>query len=294
MVHPAHRQTIALEDATVLSHRSFEGEQYLLRLQAPECARSARAGQFAHLSCDPALAMRRPLSIMRVDAEAGWVDFLYKAVGQGTRLLSIRKPGDCISLLGPIGQPFSADPARPRALLLGGGVGMPPMIFLADRLRQLEGYSPLVMLGSEVPFPFTSRPSQIMVPGIPDGVIGNMPLLEDWGIPGRLASLQGYPGCYEGYITELARHWLDTLDESALGQVSVYSCGPHAMLEAVTHLAARYSLPCQVSLEEYMACAVGGCAGCVVAVQTPQGAAMKRVCVDGPVFDAYSVFARAQ
>lgn len=294
MGHPAHRQTIALEDATVLTQEAYEGDQYILRVQAPECARSARAGQFAHLRCDPQLAMRRPLSIMRVDPAAGWVDFLYKAVGRGTRLLARRRTGDSISLLGPIGQPFSPDPSRPRALLLGGGVGMPPMVFLADCLRALEDYTPLVLLGSEVPFPFTCQPSRILVPGIPAGVIGSMPLLEDRGIPGRLASLQGYPGCFEGYITALARHWLDALDATALGQVSVYACGPHAMLEAVAGLAAEYALPCQVSLEEYMACAIGGCAGCVVQVQTAQGPAMKRVCVDGPVFDARTVFSQAR
>lgn len=290
MTHPAHRQTISLETATVLSHQGFEGEQYILRVQAPGCAADASPGQFAHLSCDPQLAMRRPLSIMRVDAAAGWVEFLYKAVGRGTSLLAKREVGDSISLLGPIGRPFTPDPAHPRALLLGGGVGMPPMIFLAEQLRSPGGFSPLVLLGSEVPFPFTRQPSQIMVPGIPDGVIAGMPLLEDWSVACRLASLQGYPGCYEGYITDLARHWLDAMDESDRAQVSVYSCGPHAMLEAVAALARDYGLPCQVSLEEYMACAVGGCAGCVVRVQTDTGPAMKRVCVDGPVFDARSVF----
>jgi dihydroorotate dehydrogenase electron transfer subunit len=227
---------------------------------------------------------------MRVDPQQGWVDFLYKMVGQGTALLAQRKTGETISLLGPIGQPFKPDPSRPRTLLLGGGVGMPPMVFLAERLKQDRVYQPLVLLGSEVPFPFNQRPSQIMIPGVPEGVIGTMPLLEDWGIPTRLASLQGYPGCFEGYITELARYWLDTLDEQQRSEVEIFACGPHPMLEAVASLAKQYDLPCQVSLEEFMACAVGGCAGCVVEVQTAQGPAMKRVCVDGPVFDAYSVF----
>jgi len=164
------------------------------------------------------------------------------------------------------------------------------MIFLAERLKQESAWQPLVLLGSEVPFPFSQRPSQIMIPGIPEGVIGAMPLLEDWGIPSRLASLQGYPGCYDGYITGLARCWLDSLDEQQRSEVEIFACGPHPMLEAAASLAKQYDLPCQVSLEEFMACAVGGCAGCVVEVQTAQGPAMKRVCVDGPVFDAYSVF----
>ncbi len=186
-----HRDTIELEEAEIISQQAFDGEQYILRLHAPGCAATARAGQFAHLQCDPALAMRRPLSIMRVDADSGWVDFLYKAVGEGTRLLSRRKVGESISLLGPIGQPFTPSPKRSHSLLLGGGVGMPPMIFLAEHLKQSGGFKPLVLLGSEVPFPFRHQPSGIMLPGIPDGVIGSMPLLEDWSIPSRLASLQG-------------------------------------------------------------------------------------------------------
>jgi len=290
MNNKAHRGTICLETAEILSHQAFEGDQYLLRVQAPECASLARAGQFAHLQCDPMLAMRRPLSIMRVDAKQGWVDFLYKAVGYGTRLLSQRKPGESISTLGPIGQPFTASKNRPRTLLLGGGVGMPPMVFLAEQLNMQGGFQPLVLLGSEVPFPFRQQPSRVMVPGIPDGTIGAMPLLEDWGIASRLASLQGYPGCYEGYITDLARCWLETLEPEHLQHVEIFACGPHPMLEAVARLAKDYRLPCQVSLEEFMACAVGGCAGCVVQVRTEQGQAMKRVCVDGPVFDAYAVF----
>src|SRR5690606_1154369 len=108
-------------------------------------------------------------------------------------------------------------------------------------------------------------------------------------IASRLASLQGYPGCFEGYITDLARAWLDGLDAAARAEVSVYACGPTPMLRAVAALAREYGLPCQLSLEEYMACAVGGCAGCVVEVRTDTGPAMKRVCVDGPVFDARAV-----
>jgi dihydroorotate dehydrogenase electron transfer subunit len=226
---------------------------------------------------------------MRVDAAAGWVEFLYKAVGTGTRALAGRKTGETISMIGPIGMPFTPDRNRPRTLLLGGGVGIPPMVFLADHLRGDRHWQPLVLMGSEVPFPFSARPSAILVPGMPEGVIAAMPLLEDWGIPSRLASLQGYPGCHEGYITDLARHWLEAQDTAARAEVGIFACGPHPMLAATARLAAEFDLPCQVSLEEYMACAVGGCAGCVVEVTTPQGPAMKRVCVDGPVFDARTV-----
>lgn len=290
MTEKAHRDTIFVEDAKIISHQAFEGDLYILRVNAPEIAAHALPGSFAHIQCDRTKPLRRPISIMRVSTKEGWVDFLYKAVGEGTRLLAQRQVGESLSIMGPIGKPFDLKPERPRALLIGGGVGMPPMIFTAKALRIDERFKPFVILGSEVPFPFKPQPSQILVPGLPDGVIASMPLLDDWGIPSRLASLQGFAGCHEGYVTDLARAWLDTLDDEARGEVEIFSCGPHPMLEAVAKLADEYDLPCQVSLEEFMACGVGGCAGCVVAVDSPDGTSMKRVCVDGPVFDSRAVF----
>jgi dihydroorotate dehydrogenase electron transfer subunit len=286
-----HRDTIFVEQAEILQHTAHEGAQYTLRVHAPQIAEHAEPGSFAHIQVDPNRPLRRPISIMRSDKKSGTVDFLYKVFGEGTALLSQRKVGEKLDIMGPIGNLFTPHMERSRPLLIGGGVGIPPMIFLADRLREIKGaYQPFVIMGSEVPFPFQTRPSQIMLPGVPDDVIASMPLLEDWGIASRLASQQGYPGCHEGYVTDLARHWLDALSDEQRKEVEVFSCGPHPMLEAVAKLAAEYHLPCQVSMEEFMACGVGGCAGCVVEVQTEQGPAMKRVCVDGPVFDAKSVF----
>jgi dihydroorotate dehydrogenase electron transfer subunit len=117
-----------------------------------------------------------------------------------------------------------------------------------------------------------------------------MTRLDDMGVPNRLASLAGFAGCHRGYVTELAEAWLAAQSRTALAEVEMFSCGPEPMLKATAALARRFGVPCQVSLEENMACAVGGCAGCAVLVQTPDGPAMKRVCVDGPVFDAASVF----
>ena len=284
------RGTIFLEQARVLSQLAYDGEQYVLRLAAAKCAAHAEPGSFAHLTCDAALPMRRPLSLMRADARAGWIELLYKVVGAGLHALAAKKAGDTVSVLGPIGRPFSAHPGRPRTLLLGGGVGIPPMVFLAERLRAERAFKPLVLMGSEVPFPFRTRPSAILVPGIPEGAIACMPLLEEWGVPSRLASLRDYPGCHAGFVTELADRWLASLGEKELREVEIFACGPTPMLKASAALARRYGVPCQVSLEEFMACAVGGCAGCTVEVRTPEGPAMKRVCVDGPVFDAYTVF----
>ena len=288
-----HRGTIFLEEARVLSHLAYDAEQFVLRLAAPKCAAHAQPGTFAHLTCDPTIPMRRPLSIMRADAKAGWIEILYKVLGVGLQALAARKAGDTVSVLGPIGRPFVAHRERPRALLIGGGVGIPPMVFLAERLRTDPAFSPLVLMGSEVPFPFRTRPSATLIAGMPAGTIACMPLLEEWGVPSRLASRADFPGCYSGFVTELAHEWLESLSAAQRGEVEVFACGPTPMLKATAALARRHGVPAQVSLEEFMACAVGGCAGCTVEVRTAEGTAMKRVCVDGPVFDAHTVFWRA-
>jgi len=293
----ASRGTIFLEEARVISQLAYDGEQFVLRVAAPKCAAHAAPGTFAHITCDAAIPMRRPLSIMRADAAAGWIEMLYKVVGAGLHALAAHKAGDTLSVLGPIGRPFLPHPDRPRTLLIGGGVGIPPMVFLAERLRAAArvddppvAWKPLVLMGSEIPFPFRTRPSAIIVPGIPDGTIASMPLLDEWGVPCRLASRSDFPGCFPGFVTQLADAWLESLGPKELAQVEIFACGPTPMLEVTAQVARRYGVPCQVSLEEFMACAVGGCAGCAVEVRTAQGPAMKRVCVDGPVFDAYTVF----
>jgi dihydroorotate dehydrogenase electron transfer subunit len=165
-------------------------------------------------------------------------------------------------------------------------------VFLAESLKSRSDarWQPLVLMGSEIPFPFKARPSTIVVPGMPPEAIACMPLLDDWGVPSRLATLAGYPGCFHGYVTDLAAVWLGSLDAAALAEVEMFACGPTPMLQSAAKVARRFGVPCQVSLEEFMACAVGGCAGCAVPVVTESGLAMKRVCVDGPVFDANAVF----
>jgi dihydroorotate dehydrogenase electron transfer subunit len=285
-----HRGTIHLEDAAILEHRAFPGSQYILRLAAPRCAAAATPGSFVHLTCGPDLPMRRPLSIMRANAAEGWVELLYKVVGHGLAELALRRPGETLSCLGPIGSGFAPRPERPRLLLVGGGVGIPPMVFLAEALSARGGFEPLVLMGSELPFPFDAAASRLPAPGLPADAKAAMPLLESLGVPSRLASLAGFDGCHRGYVTELADAWLASLDAGRRSQVEVFGCGPHGMLVALAALARRHGVPCQVSLEENMACGVGGCAGCTVLVQAPEGPAMKRVCVDGPVFDAASVF----
>jgi len=279
-----NRNTIFVEDGTVLTKSEYPGGQFVMRIRAPKCAAAAKAGSFVHLSCSDTLPMRRPMSIMRTGDD--WIEILFKIVGQGLRLLSQKQPGDTLSVLGPIGQAFVLDPQRPRALLIGGGVGIPPMVFVADAMRDDPRYEPLAILGSEIPFPFDVVTSKLAFPAAEADVSGTMPLLESWGVPARLCSKQGYAGCFPGFVTDLAARLLDASNERSLAQTTVYACGPTPMLKAVAAMAERYGIACQVSLEEFMACAVGGCAGCAVRVNLPEGPAMQRVCVDGPVFDS--------
>lgn len=282
-----NRDTIFVDDGEIIAKRTWPGEQYILRIRAPKCAAAATPGSFAHITCDESLPMRRPLSIMRAGED--WIDVLFKVVGGGLDLLGRKNPGDTVSVLGPIGHGFTFSAERPNALLIGGGVGIPPMVFIADVLRDDPAFSPLAILGSEIPFPFELEASALPTPWLDERTTSAMTLLEGWGITSRLASLAGYEGCFRGYVTDVADKYLASLGAQELGKVEVFACGPTPMLSAVAAQAARYGVPCQVSLEEFMACAVGGCAGCAVLIETPSGPAMKRVCVDGPVFDAATV-----
>ena len=149
-------------------------------------------------------------------------------------------------------------------MLIGEGTGIGPTLFIAERVRELAApalqsetlasrepsapapWRPLVLLGSTgLPFPFRPRPSVIVVPGIPTGIIACMPLLEEWGIASRLASTLDLPGCFEGSAAALADAWLGSLTASELAEVEVFPNGPAPMVRAVLELAGRYSVECQ-------------------------------------------------
>jgi dihydroorotate dehydrogenase electron transfer subunit len=279
-----NRGTLFVEIGDVTAIEKFAGDQVIMRIRVPKCSAAAKPGSFVHINCDDALPMRRPLSIMRVIDDQ--IEILFKTIGDGLRLLAAKHPGDPVDVLGPIGHPFEIDPAKPNCLLIGGGVGIPPMVFLADAIRRNPELRPLAILGSEIPFPFELQPSALATPWADAALTSCMPLLEEWGIPSRLCSLSDFQGTHRGYVTELAEQWLQSLDDEGRARTQVFTCGPTPMLKAVAELAARYDVACQVSLEEFMACAVGGCAGCAVEITTPDGPSMQRVCVDGPVFDA--------
>ncbi len=281
---PSNKATVFETEAEVRAHAHHAGGQHILRLAAPEAARVAKPGQFVHLRVSACRPLRRPISIMLANPARGTVDLLYKTVGAGTRELAERQPGERLAMLGPIGRPFDLSDTSRRYVLIGGGVGIPPMIFAA---AALAGRADVVLFaGSEAPFPFALKPSQFLLPGIEGNTILAIESIEERGVPCRLASNAGLYGCFAGHAPELARRYLASLEAGERARCTLLACGPHPMLAAVANLAAGMNLPAQLSLEEYMACGIGGCAGCVVKTREDDGEHYRRVCVDGPVFPA--------
>lgn len=187
-----------------------------------------RPGQYVQINAQPWAVMR---------AGKGWLVCLQR----GLPLAAVDTE---VSITGPWGDAFDPAKATPRTLLLGGEGGIAALVFLTDVLRHRRPrLKPFLLLASEQPFPFRPQPSRIMVPGLPTWVIAAMPLLEDWGIPSRLATPQGLPGCFDGSLEELARGWLKV--SQGVADVTVYACGPPALLAGARRLAEEYRLPCQ-------------------------------------------------
>ena len=228
---------------------------------------------------------------MRANASEGWLEFLYKPKGNGLETAPSRQAGEVLSVLAPIGRGFTLDPARPRLLALGGGVGIPPMIFLADQLRARPELRPLVLMGSEVPFPFE----------LVELAAESRACRQAGDARGRAARALGRPVAAReqrraaGLPSRLhhgprARLRLQAMTPQERAETQCSRAARRRCSKAVAKLARDFDLPCQVALEEFMACGIGGCAGCNVLVHTADGPAMKRVCVDGPVFDAREVY----
>lgn len=279
-----YRNRIFEEEAKILAHVHHEGGQHVMRLHAPKSAAHALPGQFVHLRVSQAKPLRRPISIMLTNAEQGTVDLLYKEIGSGTVQLAERKVGESLAMLGPVGRPFDVSDTSKRYICIGGGVGIPPMIFVSDCLQK-QGGRVVVFAGSEIAFPFALKPSTFLLPGMQGNTTLTISSLEEREIACRLASNAGLYGCYEGHVPNLARDYLLALDADERKQCVLLSCGPHPMLHAVAKLARELNISAQLSLEEHMACAVGGCAGCVVKTLEDGQEKYRRVCVDGPVFD---------
>ncbi|MHB1417129.1 MAG: dihydroorotate dehydrogenase electron transfer subunit [Chloroflexota bacterium] len=251
---------------SVTGREELSGGIHLLRLDSPWLAGAARPGQFVEIRCgegsDPLL--RRPLSVHRArSAQAqtpgllapGEVNLLFKAVGRGTEWLAKRRSGDQLDLFGPLGRGFSILPTSRHLLLVAGGVGVAPLVMLADEALA-QGLSVTLALGARTAdevYPARLLPDEVeYLVATEDGSLGQ-----------------------KGLVTDLLGGVLDWADQ-------VFTCGPMAMLRVLKGLPRRLgATPVQASLEAHMGCGLGACYGCVV--DTREGP--KRVCQDGPVFD---------
>ena len=233
-----------------------------LTLDAPQIAVAAKPGQFVMVQIGPGLdpLLRRPFSIHQISSD-GLLQILFKVVGRGTKLLAQTKAGEQLSLLGPLGNGFVlGDPGR--ACLVGGGMGIAPMLFLADRLCQQsqQGELPEVILGA--------RNRQELEPLLAG--------FDNLGIAVLAATDDGSLG-HHGLVTDLLKGL------SLAPECTVYSCGPRPMMAAIHHLCLKNQISCQVSVETVMACGMGACLGCAVGLKAGGYA---HACSDGPVFES--------
>ncbi|OSM00300.1 dihydroorotate dehydrogenase electron transfer subunit [Magnetofaba australis] len=276
----------ALQRATtrVISNQAGAGGQYVIRFHAPDLAVAVAPGHFVHIVVSDRLTLPRPFSVLDCDVDAGTIDVFYKVVGQGTRLMTTWKGGELVAMLGPIGKPFTPVDASRRALLIGGGVGVAPVEFLARRLG-LSGVETTLLIGMESDSPLPLKPAEKPLAGLEDGPV-NLALTsaEKAGVTSRLACLTERRGWYQGYVTDLAAAHLSALTAEDLARTTLYVCGPTVMMQAAARLAQRFDLTGEASLEEHMACGFGGCAGCVAPIRAGEDWLYRRVCVDGPVF----------
>jgi dihydroorotate dehydrogenase electron transfer subunit len=183
-MNKSHRGSVKLEDCEIIAHKKYEAEQFVLTLASDYISNNTKPGQFVHATVSEKLLMRRPISIMSVNSKKNTFDLLYKVVGDGTRELSKRKVGEQISVMGPIGNGFNFDSVK-RPIMIGGGVGIPPMVALAQQLN-LKTQKPLAIFGSEVEFPFEMEITDKSYPFIEKP--STMSLLREWGIDCLLTS----------------------------------------------------------------------------------------------------------
>ena len=219
------------------------------------------AGQFLHIACGEGLLLRRPISVCMVqeDEPQDTARVVFEVRGEGTKWLAERRVGDKVNVLGPLGNGFTVS-SDDRLLLVGGGIGVPPLL----------GQAAFTAKNSTAVLGFRSADRAMLVEDYRD-YCEAVYLCSDDGSLGR-----------HGFVDAQLKDIL----EKDKNFTAVLACGPKPMLKNVAKVAAEYGVPCQVPLEERMACGVGACLGC--AVQMADGT-MKHVCKDGPVFDAKEV-----
>jgi len=258
------------EKCRILNHQKIGPRHFKLTLASSYISSHAQPGQFVQVKCsesrDPLL--RRPLSLHRILKEHGTFELLYEVVGKGTELLTRYFVGEEIDCLGPLGKGFTIDPKKKIHILVGGGVGVVPLLSLAEQLSQAKPSSPLalyILVGAKTR-------EWVLCEGDFRKITDQVLVATDDGSYGR-------KGFISDLLLEFIENQLRTLD---FGFSTIYACGPKEMLKIITEIAFQKKINCQISLEERMACGIGACLGC--AVKTKKG--HKMVCKDGPVFDA--------
>lgn len=239
-----------------------------MAISAPGIVSRAKPGQFLHIKCGEALApfLRRPVSIHRIDREQGLVFLLFQVKGAGTSWLASRQPGDALDMLGPLGNGFRTPETNSSLLLVAGGIGIAPLVFLAEHAAG-NGSRVKVLIGAR-------NQDHLLL----------LDKLEEAGATVRAATEDGSFGLQGTAIDLLTQ----ALQEE--GADMICACGPRGMLVKTASLAEERQIPCYVSLEEYMACGVGACRGCVTKVLAGDGSiTYLNVCSDGPVFAAGEV-----
>ncbi len=245
----------------VISQKALTSDVYSLWLDVGEMVKNVKAGQFVSLySKDGSRMLPRPISICEAAKATKAIRLVYRVVGEGTREFSRLAPEDQIKIMGPLGNGYTLSDKK--AILVAGGIGIPPMLQLAKELKRVEK---TIVLGY--------RDSQTF-------------LKDELERYGRVvaASEDGSVGV-KGNV-------LDAIREEGIEGDIIYSCGPMSMLRAVKAYAEEKGMEAQISLEERMACGIGACLACVCQSKEVDGHSHvhnKRICKDGPVFDAQEV-----
>ena len=245
------------EKCIVISQDCIAKDIYSLWLKTDKIAAQARPGQFVSVYCnDGGHLLPRPISLCEINQEKGTLRLVYRVVGKGTEMFAALKAGDSVEVLGPLGNGFPMEEAEgKRVFLIGGGIGVPPML---ETAKQLKGEPVLVM-----------------------GYRDELFLTHEMNKAGELviATEDGSAGT-KGNV-------LDAIRENDLKADMIFACGPKPMLRALKAYGLENNIPCYVSMEERMACGVGACLGCVcqsTEVDDHSQVKNKRVCKDGPVF----------
>lgn len=248
----------------------------------------------------PAAYLRRPFSIAdRRDqaadqpaANVSELDFIYRVIGKGTRGLVALAPGEQVSLLGPLGHGFTIpegpDNRGALAILVGGGVGIPPMLYLGRILHEKK-IPAIVLAGAQRR---DLLPLEVLSANVPFSSTGSLCIGEfaRWGIPAIIATDDGSLGL-RGYVTAALEEFLMGLSADQCRAAVVFCCGPTPMMKATAQVAGRFGVDCQASLEQPMACGMGTCQSCIVKYQPPGQPQWryKLTCTDGPVFNARDI-----